>query len=223
MTVPVWITPISMVVYTVLLMLLTEFMRRHYRTSMWVWVVSLVTIPLWIINIPGDDWFRWAKNLSVILPLIFAGLGRIAAVQQKDTPFWRLMRKRWVRWTLYGIVFCNIAEATLRDMQMGNMMNALAGFILCVTMPFGDKYWKYDTSSHGEILSYTVPMWNFHAGRAPLAAQLLPAAVPHHHELGCMVQPRRDVLVGHGERHHRHPVRVLVLLPAELGEGARDV
>ena len=117
MTVPVWITPISMVVYTVLLMLLTEFMRRHYRTSMWVWVVSLVTIPLWIINIPGDDWFRWAKNLSVILPLIFAGLGRIAAVQQKDTPFWRLMRKRWVRWTLYGIVFCNIAEATLRDMQ----------------------------------------------------------------------------------------------------------
>ena len=62
MTVPVWITPISMVVYTVLLMLLTEFMRRHYRTSMWVWVVSLVTIPLWIINIPGDDWFRWAKN-----------------------------------------------------------------------------------------------------------------------------------------------------------------
>ena len=27
--------------------------------------------------------------------------------------------------------------------------------------PFGDKYWKYDTSSHGEILSYTVPMWNF--------------------------------------------------------------
>ena len=58
-------------------------------------------------------------------------------------------------------MFCNIAEATLRDMQMGNMMNALAGFILCVTMPFGDKYWKYDTSSHGEILSYTVPMWNF--------------------------------------------------------------
>ena len=81
MTVPVWITPISMVVYTVLLMLLTEFMRRHYRTSMWVWVVSLVTIPLWIINIPGDDWFRWAKNLSVILPLIFAGLGRIAAMR----------------------------------------------------------------------------------------------------------------------------------------------
>ena len=71
MTVPVWVTPISMVAYTVLLMLLTEFMRRHYRTSMWVWVVSLVTIPLWIANIPGDDWCRWAKNLSVILPLIF--------------------------------------------------------------------------------------------------------------------------------------------------------
>ena len=161
MTVPVWVTPISMVVYTVLLMLLTEFMRRHYRTSMWVWVVSLVTIPLWIANIPGDDWFRWAKNLSVILPLIFAGLGRIAAVEQKDTPFWRTMRERWVRWVLYGIVFCNIAEDTLRDVQMGNMMNALAGFILCVTMPLGDKFWKYDTSSHGEILSYTVPMWNF--------------------------------------------------------------
>ena len=111
-------------------------------------------------NIPGDDWFRWAKNLSVILPLIFAGVGRIAAVENKDTPFWRTMRKRWVRWVLYGIVFCNIAEATLRDFEMGNVMNALAGLVLCITMPFGDKYWKYDTSSHGEILSYTVPMWN---------------------------------------------------------------
>ena len=81
MTVPFWITPISMVIYTVLLMLLTEFMRTHYRTSMWVWVISLITVPLWILNIPGDDWFRWAKNLSVILPLIFAGIGRIAAVE----------------------------------------------------------------------------------------------------------------------------------------------
>ena len=142
MTVPFWITPVSMVIYTVLLMLLTEFMRTHYRTSMWVWVISLVTIPLWVLNIPGDDWFRWAKNLSVILPLIFAGLGRIAAVENKDTPFWRLMRKRWVRWVLYGIVFCNIAEATLRDFEMGNVMNAMAGLILCITMPFGDKYWK---------------------------------------------------------------------------------
>lgn len=62
---------------------------------------------------------------------------------------------------LRGIVFCNIAEATLRDVEMGNYMNALAGFILCVTMPFGDKYWKYDTAHYGEIIAYTVPMWNF--------------------------------------------------------------
>ena len=82
MTVPVWVTPISMVIYTILLMLFTEFMRRHYRTSMWFWVVSLATIPFWIMNIPADDWFRRAKNLSVILPLIYAGIGRIAAVQQ---------------------------------------------------------------------------------------------------------------------------------------------
>ena len=43
MSVPLWITPLSMIAYTVLLMLLTEFMRTHYRASMWVWVVSLVT------------------------------------------------------------------------------------------------------------------------------------------------------------------------------------
>ena len=66
MTVPVWVTPISMAVYIVLLLLLTEFMRTHYRTSMWVWVVSLITVPLWIINIPGDDWFRWAKEDWVV-------------------------------------------------------------------------------------------------------------------------------------------------------------
>ena len=57
---------------TVLLMLLTEFMRRHYRTSMWVWGVARHHSAV-IANIPGDDWFRWAKP-SVILPLIFAGL-----------------------------------------------------------------------------------------------------------------------------------------------------
>jgi len=113
-----------------------------------------------VINIPGDDWFRWAKNLSVVLPLIYTGLGRMAAVENKDGAFWRIMRKRWVRWVLYGVVFLNIVEATLRDAQMGNMMNALAGLILCITMPFGDKYWKFDTSSHGEVLAYTVPMWN---------------------------------------------------------------
>lgn len=28
-------------------------------------------------------------------------------------------------------------------------------------MPFGDKYWKYDTAHYGEIIAYTVPMWNF--------------------------------------------------------------
>ena len=36
MVLPVWITPVSMAVYIVLLLLLTEFMRTHYRTSMWV-------------------------------------------------------------------------------------------------------------------------------------------------------------------------------------------
>lgn len=160
MTVPIWVTPFSMIVYTCLLMVFTEAMRKHYKASLFIWIAALATIPVWIINIPGDDWFRWAKNLSVVLPLIYAGLGRMAAVENKQGAFWRLMRKRWVRWVLYGIVFLNIVEATLRDAQMGNMMNALAGLILCITMPFGDKYWKYDTSNHGEILSYTVPLWN---------------------------------------------------------------
>ena len=106
---------------------------------MWVWVVSLVTIPLWVLNIPGDDWFRWAKNLSVILPLIFAGLGRIAAVENKRHSVLASHASALVRWVLYGIVFCNIAGASCAT-EMGNVMNAMAGLILCITMPFGDKY-----------------------------------------------------------------------------------
>ena len=81
MTVPVWVTPISMVIYTILLMLFTEFMRRHYRTSMWFWVVSLATIPFWIMNIPADDWFRWAKNLSVILQRFYYKIGKRKGVK----------------------------------------------------------------------------------------------------------------------------------------------
>lgn len=159
MTFSIWMTPIFMIVYIVLLMLLTEYMRTHYKTSMWVWVLALLTIPVWIQHV--DGWFRWAKNLSVILPLIYVGLARISRVEQRKGKFWEALQKDWVLWTLYGIVFLNIAEATMKDVFLGNHMNALAGLILCITMPFAPKFWKYDTDSHGEIIAYTTGYWNF--------------------------------------------------------------
>ena len=48
---------------------------------------------LWIINIP-ETIGSGGRKTSVILPLISLVWARIAAVQQRGTPFWRLMRKR---------------------------------------------------------------------------------------------------------------------------------
>ncbi len=157
MDVPVWQYIVTMTSYIILLILAIEFMRKKTKIALIFWILMLFTFPLWDL----EGWFRWAKTLSVMIPIIFLCLARYAYLEQKSGQFWESLRRPWVRWTLYGVWFLNIAEATVKDATMGNYWNALAGFLLCVTIPFADKYWEFSKTENGDLHAYTTVAYNF--------------------------------------------------------------
>ncbi|WP_339244361.1 hypothetical protein [Paenibacillus sp. FSL F4-0243] len=160
MDIPAWQYGVSMIGYIVLLLIVVSIMRKHYKFAHWFWIASLLTFPLWLMG-GVEGWFRWAKILSVILPTIFVGFIRIANYEKRKGPFWNGLQKDWVLWFVYGVLFLNIMEATIKDFTMGNTFNALTGLLLCITIPFAPKYWKISTESHGDLIAYTTIGWNF--------------------------------------------------------------
>jgi len=165
MNIPVWQYIVSMSVYILLLLLMVDFMRKHHKFAAIFWLLSLLTFPLWSTQLEG--WFRWAKTLSVLLPTaIIVGLGRIAQFEKREG-WWKIFRKDWVLWSLYGVLGLNILEASLKDIAIENYFNAISGFILIVTIPLfkskGKKKvgWEISDKKPGDLLVYTDPMWNF--------------------------------------------------------------
>lgn len=160
MDIPAWQYGVSMIGYIVLLLIVVSIMRKHYKFAHWFWIASLLTFPLWLMG-GVEGWFRWAKILSVILPTIFVGFIRIANYEKRKGPFWNALQKDWVLWFVYGVLFLNIMEATIKDFTMGNTFNALTGLLLCITIPFAPKYWNISTKSHGDLIVFTTIGWNF--------------------------------------------------------------
>ena len=153
---------VSMGVYFALLLILIDVMKKYYKFATYFWIATLFTIPLWFITL--DGWFRWVKTLSVIFPIILGGFIRIADQERHRTGgVWNFLRKDWVVWFVYGILFLNIAEATLKDVALGNLGNALCGLLLCVTIPFpnGRKYFKLSETDKSTFIAYTTVAWNF--------------------------------------------------------------
>ncbi|MCK8058588.1 MULTISPECIES: hypothetical protein [unclassified Fusibacter] len=150
---------VSMGLYFIFLLALVEFFRKHVKIAHFAVIGSLFTLPLWIIG-GMQGWFRWAKNLSVILPTIFVGITRIAYTSPKTTRLYENLRKHWVLVVLYGVLFLNILEATIKDVALGNYMNAICGALLCVTIPLPFKRWKFSQDT-GDLLAYTAIGWNF--------------------------------------------------------------
>lgn len=152
-------TALSMIAYFGFLLLVIAFMRKHYKFSAFFWVATLLTFPIWLMGgVVG--WFRWAKILSVILPTIFLGFVRLATYEDHKGKVWDFIKKPWVLWFFYGILFLNIMEATVKDFTAGNIFNALCGFLLCVTLPFANTFWKFSKAKHGDLIVYTTVMWN---------------------------------------------------------------
>ncbi|MEC3957882.1 hypothetical protein VMT65_32940 [Nocardia sp. CDC153] len=160
-----WVTAVSMAVFCGILWLIVDYMRTHPRPAMWVWGLSLLTFPLWIWG-PGRDiglinWFSWAKILSVLIPLTLVGAMRISAAEQRPGRFWELLRHPRFLWFPYAILFLNIAEATLRDAQLGNYWNAAVGLGLCLTIPYCPRFWEVLPGRNAELVAYTTMAWNF--------------------------------------------------------------
>ncbi len=155
-----WQYVVSMALYFTLLIFIVEIMRKHYKFANLFWIASLLTFPLWLMGgVVG--WFRWAKILSVIIPTIFVGFYRIANYEKREGKIWTSLQKNWGLWILYGVLFLNIMEATIKDFTMGNIFNAMCGFLLCVTIPFPAKFWKISEEKHGDLICYTTIGWNF--------------------------------------------------------------
>ena len=130
---------VSMSVYMLLLYLFLEFTREKQGFYKWFFILALLTIPLWFLNL--HSWFRWAKSISVLIPICFVSFVRIANDGSKKD-FLPSLKKKWPLWILYVVLMLNIAEATKTDFELGNYFNAIAGVILCITIPLPTKHWR---------------------------------------------------------------------------------
>lgn len=150
---------VSMAVYMLLLFLFLEFTREKQGFFKWFFLFALLTIPLWFINL--SSWFRWAKTISVLLPICVVSFIRIANDGRHNSKKWAFFQKKWWMWFLYAILFLNIAEATKTDFELGNYFNAICGIILCITIPLPIKHWriaKYDGKNNFAELIADLPL-----------------------------------------------------------------
>lgn len=161
MNIPVWEYVLSMGTYFILLLFMIEYMRKHHKFAAIFWVASLFTFPLWLMG-GINGWFRWAKTFSAILPLIIGGFFRVADQEKYKGKFWEFMRKDWIVWFIYAVLFLNIAEATIKDVTLKNYGNALCGLLLCFTIPFpnGRKFFKLSAEDNSMFIAYTTIAWN---------------------------------------------------------------
>ena len=131
---------VSMSVYCLLLYFFLDYTREKEGFFKWFFIIALLSIPLWFFNL--HTFFRWAKSISVLLPICFVSFVRIAANKEGGNKFMQSLKKKWPLWILYFVLMLNIAEATKADFEMGNYFNAICGIILCITIPLPTKHWR---------------------------------------------------------------------------------
>ena len=141
---------IAIIVYALIAFALTEVCRRYRKIGAAFIILSLFTCPLWAAN--RDNWFEWAKIISVLLPMVIVGFMRIAVFEKKQGAFWEIFKNPWTLWFLFFVLALNITEASIRDWQFGNYMNSLTGFILVLTIPFVGKFWRVEKITCGDLI-----------------------------------------------------------------------
>jgi len=130
---------VSMGIYMLLLFLFLDATREKPKFYKWFFILALFSAPLWFMN--DLSWFRWAKVLSVLIPLCFVSFVRMSN-DGRGVNVIQSLKKKWPLWVLYFILMLNIVEATLSDFEMGNYFNAACGVILCITIPLPTKHWR---------------------------------------------------------------------------------
>ncbi len=140
MALPILSYVVSMAIYVLLLFLFLEYTREKQGFFKWFFIIGVLTFPLWFINL--HSWFRWAKSISVLIPMCFMSFVRISNSGTKGE-IWASLRKKWPLWLFYIMLNVNIIEASLQDIELGNYFNGISGFILCITIPLPIKHWRW--------------------------------------------------------------------------------
>jgi len=130
---------VSMAFYMLFLFLFLEYSREKQGFYKWFSILAILSFPLWFLNL--DSWFRWAKTISILIPLCFVSYIRISN-DGYHNDFLPSLKKEWPMWILYMILILNIVEASLKDYTLNNYFNALSGVILCITIPLPKKHWR---------------------------------------------------------------------------------
>ena len=111
------------------LVIVEEIFHRYPRLSLAFFsIASIVLFSCWMLLVGAADWFPWAKVLSIASGIIVLSLLRTTKLGSNA---------KLVAWTTYAFLAVNILEATVRDAVVGNManyLNAVAGFLLIVTL-----------------------------------------------------------------------------------------
>lgn len=194
-----WI--VSIVVYFFVLLLINEILRRYPKALLFFFgIFPFLTLPFWF-NRWGGDWFVIAKVFSVWL----------ASVWKWAIRFTKMAEKTWALYIVQFLLMVNCAEATIKDFQEGNMINAAAGFILVLTVP-GPKTISVDKEGKWRDFLYNIPIlwvlgytiWNFTfvAGSYPHMYRmhipiLLAALIPVYFDNRLWNQARGFTLGGH--------------------------
>jgi len=148
-----------MSIYIAILILVTELARKSPEFG-FVLTVSLVILLFFSKNI--DGWFRWAKDLSILLPMLVVGMGRLSSKNQWKSQFGKFWRSKPIRYFTCAILCLNIFEASLKGYQIGNHANGICGFLLIACVPFAvDRYWKFDHSDNDVLACDLSVAWCF--------------------------------------------------------------
>lgn len=150
--------------YALVLIALAAFVRHSVWGTFALALAALCTAPLWGEHL--DGWFRWIKTLSVLVPTAF--LICIARIAHHDDRggVWRFWRGDWVLWAFWAMFALNIAEASVKDITLGNTLNGVAGLVLILLLPWvrypgsDKKNWTFSDENRGDVYGYTGWAWN---------------------------------------------------------------
>ncbi|MCG8454598.1 MAG: DUF5692 family protein [Spirochaetales bacterium] len=133
---------ISMTLYVLILILLTEVARR---SVLFGFAMNIGFIVLLFFSKNVEGWFRWAKDLSVLIPMLVVHAGRFSSLKNRQDSLGKFLTGPKVLGFLWVILALNIFEASLKDLMLGNTFNGLCGFVMIACIPMSLKRsWRFD-------------------------------------------------------------------------------
>jgi len=150
---------ISMAVYVGILIGVTEISRRSIRFGL-ILNIGLIVLLFFGNNIAG--WFRWAKALSVLVPMLVLHAGRLASRYRNGDKRFGWLTGTPVMVFFCGIVALNILEASVKDITLGNFWNGACGLVMIAAMPFAiSKNWRFSRDGRHVLIADFSLAWCF--------------------------------------------------------------